>query len=160
VAGVLLQLVIGGSALAQEKAPPQGSRIAFQHDGRGVIGFVLYAKPENGPELRIDLGHLVPDATGSVTVPMPALPPGRYVIEVAAYNDAGESPRVSASPSRLTVTAGAPGSSPAEAAPPAATAPASAPQPVERAPSPSAPQATTPKSGFWSRFWRFLVGED
>jgi hypothetical protein len=146
-------------ALAQDADAPR-PRIVFQHDGRGVAGYRLYARPERGPEQRVDLGLLVPDATGTVTTPLPALPPGRYTLEVTAYNAAGESPRIRASTGFVTVDAPS-----AERAAPAAgpdpKTPAAPATPAAGRPSPPQSAPPPPKSrGFWGRVWGAIIGED
>jgi hypothetical protein len=80
------------------------SFISFEHDGKAVAGFVAYATAEGAPAIRFDFGSIRPDRNGKVVARMPALPPGIYRLEIAAYNSAGESPRVQAAPARFRVT--------------------------------------------------------
>src|SRR5262245_50526927 len=83
---------LSGPLLAQESAQPliDPTSITFEHDGQNVTGFAAYVTAEGSPALRIDLGALRPTA-GKVTARLPTLPAGEYRIEIAAYNEAGES---------------------------------------------------------------------
>jgi hypothetical protein len=149
VASCLGLSLVGVSA--QEKtegtAPP---RIVFEHDGKGVTGFVLYAQPEKGKPLRINLGLVMADATGARAIPMPLLPEGTYSLSVAAYNAAGESPAVPTSPARLSIRI-------ADAPP----GPIGAPHPGHQdvSPAPPAPARNDGSKGVFGRLWKVLVGD-
>jgi len=84
--------------------PVDPSTISFEHDGVGVQGFALYFIDAQGRSIRIDIGKLRIDKSGKAVAKLPQLPPGTYSVDVVAYNQAGESPRVRAQPSQFTVT--------------------------------------------------------
>src|SRR3954467_10241765 len=93
--------------LAQDAAsrPATGTTsISFEHDSKGVTGFAAYVTPDGAQALRIDLGLVKPNGAGKIVAHLPELPPGTYTIEVVAYNTAGESQRIPASPSPVTVS--------------------------------------------------------
>jgi hypothetical protein len=120
----------------------------FEHDGKGVTGFALYATPEKGGKgLRADLGLVLPDRKGVRSAPLPPLPAGIYSLSIAAYNAAGESPAVKASPDRIVVGnfTQSPVSSTRSSA-----------RPNEAKPSPS----NAGKGGFFGRVWDLLIGAD
>lgn len=132
---------------AATKAP----RIAFEHDGKDVSGFVVYLSPQAGTPIRLDLGRRAPDATGHIVVVLPDVPLDTYRVEIAAYNSAGESPRTVATPASLTFgSAAAPGHDHG------ASAAAHTPTPPDSKPS---TDATKKKSGL-GRLWQVLVGDD
>jgi hypothetical protein len=146
-------------AVAHAQDPP-APRVLFDHDGQGVTGFALYAQPEKGKAIRIDLGLVLADRNGGRSVTVPALPDGTYTLSVAAYNRAGESARVGAAPARITVrqkqaaVINAPGQRAPDPLPlPPAEVSASAPPP-----SPS-PVSSKPKKPL-GRLWRAVVGDD
>lgn len=167
---IALVLLIASSlgAAAQVPSPPR-SMLIFEHDGRNVTGFVLYATGvEGGVALAFDLGPLRPDSSGKITAPVPALPNGVYVLEVAAYNQRGESPRVTAVPPRIEVSSapraavtGAEARKPAGTAPKAAPAAPRATQPVPKAEE-AAPKADEAKrrGGVFGKLWRGVIGSD
>ncbi len=106
VAPALLTLLVWAVVAAQSTTSElvNPSSISFEHDGRDVTGFVAYISSDGAPPRRVDLGAIHPDARKIVVSRMPSLPAGVYSIEVAAYNAAGESPRVPAVPNRFRVT--------------------------------------------------------
>lgn len=146
---LLLQTVAGlltgvSLALAQEERV----RLAFEHRGDGVTGFVLYAQPAKGETVRVDLGQVKETSEGMRVIPLPPLPDGSYTLFVAAYNGKGESLR--ALVGRISVVA-----SRAEILTdivPSATAPSG--------PSASTTPVTPRKRGIFDRIWRLLIGED
>jgi hypothetical protein len=106
----VLQAALVASVSDRTEATPgttlqNPSTLSFDHDGVNVSGFVVYLTREGGPASRIDLGALRADAKGHRTTAIPHLPAGTYRVEIAAYNGAGESPRVPATPPRFEVTA-------------------------------------------------------
>jgi hypothetical protein len=107
-AGVALSVVLGVAQSTEEKRPD----LVFEHDGHDVRGFVLYARPEQGQEIRVDLGPVSGDSAGRRSVALPNLPPGTYTLSVAAYNAAGESARAAAAPGRISVAVEDGGDSP------------------------------------------------
>lgn len=132
-------------------------RLEFDHDGKGVTGFNLYAIPEGGVPLAFDLGPLKPDQFGQIHADLPPMPPGVYRLEIAAYNPLGEGPR-GALPARLVVTRS--GASlrkePAQKADEAPKAPKTE---VTRPDTPPRPETTSGK-GPLKKAWRILVGSD
>lgn len=86
-------------ALASAQTPvpsptPATTQLAWNHDGVNLDGFALYV---DGTRSDVGLPTRQPD--GSYRIPFPALTPGNHTLEVAAYNLAGESTRIT-----LTVT--------------------------------------------------------
>jgi hypothetical protein len=134
---------------------PGAVRITFEHDGEGVSGFVLYAEPESGKALRFDLGLVATDRSGKRTMSLPLLPDGTYRLSVSAYNGAGESARVPASPSRIVVKA-----TPTKVLPDASAGHSTSGQPGESEPVPASAPSDRPKENGLGRLWRILVGED
>lgn len=130
--------------LAQEKTAP---RIVFEHDGVGVTGFALYAQPQEGKVVRVDLGMVPADERGRRSASLP-LPDGTYTLSVAAYNGEGESPRIPTSPARLSLRR-----SESQGSPAAGTAPNDAPEA-------RAPTKGDRKNGILRRIWRVVVGDD
>src|SRR5262245_8009541 len=130
--------------------------IAFQHDGRDTTGYVLYARPDGGRELRIDLGPLHPDPAGTLRVALPHLPAGKYELAIAAYNAGGESAKVVAVPATVNI-ARQPDSrvdrtgSKDAVAPPIVTA---------DQPAPAARTGPAERPGMLRRLWRLIVGND
>jgi hypothetical protein len=169
----LLAALVSAPIYAQPASSPaltNPSTISFEHDAKDVTGFAAYVQAKSGGPRRVDLGSLQPDASGKIVVPMPPLPPGTYSISIAAYNQAGESARVDAQPSRFEVTAPVPSS----VAPSAIRQPADHPQDaavaprereVAKPPTPMPEQKAKPaapkqKRGFLGRLYRAVVGED
>jgi hypothetical protein len=142
------------SALAQSLPP--SPVLEFDQEGRGVKGYILYAtRREDGVERRIDVGLPSKSATGRFRVPLPPLEKGTWRIELAAYNDAGESPRAKADPPEVRVVPEAPKPQPATKSPPAAKG--------SPKPSPAAQKAPPPqkkKKGAMGKLWTFIVGDD
>lgn len=140
------------AAPAQEGRPPH---VEFEHDGRAVTGFALYAVPEGGKEIRVEMGMISPDRRGVRTAAIPPLPDGTYTIAVSAYGAKGESARVSALPGKVTVKGGV-----QSVALPNAPAPK-----LQDAPNTKAvdqePAAPKPKGGgVFGRIWKGVVGGD
>lgn len=164
---VLLLVPTSGAAQTAETAAPleaPAPRIEFEHDGLNVTGFVLYATPEGGVPLAFDLGPLRPDNLGRVSVAVPMLPDGVYLIEVAGYNAGGEGPRARANPATVVVSGGqvtprAEGIAARPAAAPASPRAAPAPAPRVR----QEPSATKPggkRGGVFGKIWRGVIGSD
>ena len=139
------------SVLAQSTPPSQA--LEFDHEGRDVKGYVLYAtRREDGVERRIDVGLPSKSDTGRFRVPLPPLEKGTWRIELAAYNDAGESPRAKTDPPEVRIDSTTPKAQPAMKSQPAA----------KGSPKPSAAQKATPpkKKGVMGKLWTFIVGDD
>jgi hypothetical protein len=152
VLGALLPL-LATSVLAQ--SPPTPPVLEFEHEGTGVKGFVLYAtRREDGVERRIDVGLPSKSATGRFRLPLPPLEKGTWRIELAAYNNAGESPRAKADPPEVRIDSAAPNVQPVMKSQPAAKG--------SPKPSPAAQKATPPKKkkGVMGKLWTFIVGDD
>jgi hypothetical protein len=134
--------------------------VAFEHDGSGVTGFALYAEPQQGKVVRIDLG-LVPAGEGGVrSAPLPRLPEGAYTLSIAAYNPLGESTRVAAFPSRVTVKKSDGRTFPSNEAVGAGTDASG--ERVKASPSPPKAEVTSERdgrSGPLGRLWRVIVGD-
>ena len=147
--GFVTILAISGAmaAMAQEVGPP---RIAFEHDGRGVTGFALYAQPERGTAIRVDLGLLAADRKGLRSTSLPSLPEGTYTLSVAAYNAHGESPRVPVAPGRISLPRGQPLAGVGD---PSVQGPVAA-------SSPPAASTRERKDGILGRIWKVVVGDD
>jgi hypothetical protein len=139
------------SAPAQSTPPSQA--LEFDHEGRDVKGYVLYAtRREDGVERRIDVGLPSKSDTGRFRVPLPPLEKGTWRIELAAYNDAGESPRAKTDPPEVRIDS-TPKAQPAIKSQPAAKG--------SPKPSPAAQKATPPKKkGVMGKLWTFIVGDD
>lgn len=168
---VLLAATICSSTaylLAQKGTAQDFQRIVFQHEGKNISGFVLYLEPQTGATVRLDLGPLVPDAKGQYSALLPAVPPGTYKVEIAAYNSAGESPRVPADPATLKVSAPAAMSGHSHegvvSPPPArqASEPPKTTQSDNDAKKQSDPKkdGDAKKDGVGKKFWKVLVGDD
>ena len=162
--GVLaLPFCASAAAQAAASAPPTDpSSISFEHDGKGVSGFAAYVTPDGGEPLRIDLGALKPDAEGKITARIPPLPPGTYTLEIAAYNASGESARIPASPSRVTITAQAGGAAGADHSQHAASAPPPAKADADKKTKKPEPEKKDQekKKGLFGRVYRGIVGSD
>ena len=136
---------------------PPAPRVSFEHDGQGVTGFALYAQPEKGKAIRIDVGLVLADGNGGRSVALPSLPDGSYTLSIAAYNSVGESLRVATSPERVSVKGH---KIAAERTPAPETVAAPAP-PAAASPATSSAKPTKPeKKGGLGRIWRAVVGED
>jgi hypothetical protein len=138
---------------SQAQSPPSAI-ITFDHDGQSVVGFAVYAtRREDGAKRRLDLGHLN-TVNGRYRVTLPPLEDGTWRLEVAAYNDAGESPRIPADPGELRV--GDPGkvrvAAPNPPKPGGGTTPAK--------PPPQAAPGEPQKGGGLKKLWRIIVGDD
>ena len=140
------------SVPAQSTPPSQA--LEFDHEGRDVKGYVLYAtRREDGVERRIDIGLPSKSDTGRFRVPLPPLEKGTWRIELAAYNDAGESPRAKTDPPEVRIDSTTPKAQPAIKSQPAAKG--------SPKPSPAAQKATPPKKkGVMGKLWTFIVGDD
>jgi len=168
---LLLQGVVAlwfcSAASAQDVArtpPADPSSISFEHDGKGVAGFAVYVTPEGGQPLRLDLGALKPDAAGKIVARIPPLPPGIYTLEIAAYNASGESDRIPADPPRVTITARAGGTPPADHSQHTASSPAPAKADTDKSktkkPEPEKAKDQEKKKGLFGRVYRGIVGSD
>ena len=156
----LLMLSAAGLGFAQSLAVP--AVVEFEHDGRGVNGFVLYAtRREDGAQRRFDLGMASKTKSGRLQLALPLLEPGTWRLELAAYNTAGESPRANADPSevRIAPTVRKP--------PPAVQPPATAKDPTtpgvrkpSTPPPPKPPPPPKKKKGAMGKLWSLIVGED
>lgn len=70
----------------------QALKAMVTHDGVGTNGYRLYVDGvKSGPDLPATSLQ-----AGTVTIQLPALPAGRHTIDVAAFNDAGESAKATA----------------------------------------------------------------
>jgi hypothetical protein len=149
--------VLFSSGLSLASAQEGGTyRVAFEHDGRRVTGFALYAQPPQGEAIRVDLGLIAADRKGLRIAAVPRLPDGAYTLSVAAYNSSGESPRVATTPSNVKVAGG----KIVTASAPAVTTEATAPVvPAATAP-PKSPEPKSEKKGGLRRLWGAVVGED
>jgi hypothetical protein len=151
IASTLVWAVPIAYAGPQIAARPAAEAIVFEHDGRDTAGYVLYAKRDRGREVRIDLGRLTPDSSGTVRASLPALPQGTYQLAVAAYNIAGESSRIYVSPARVTLGGRSPSTSAGRSA-----------DPVPQAPAPPRPHrddaGSKPRAGIFGRLWKVVAG--
>ena len=146
-AAALIPCVFPATASAREQVPVLPAMLEFDHDGRGVNGFVLYAtRREDGATRRIDLGMPKKTKSGRWQAEIPMLDKGTWRLELAAYNSAGESSRTKADPSEVR----------SDPPPPAAN-----PAPTRSAPPKSAP-AKRPRSrkGVLGKLWSVIVGND
>jgi len=155
----LLILASAPSQAAQPLASP--AVVEFDHDGQAVKGFVLYAtRRQDGVQRRLDLGMPSKGKSGRFQAALPALAPGTWQLELAAYNSAGESSRTKAEPSEVRIDP------PVRTPPPAATPPtAKAAATGARTPSPQKPPPEKPpppkkKKGAMGKLWGLIVGED
>jgi hypothetical protein len=169
---LLAWLPVAGQSTTPDLVNP--SSISFEHDGKDVTGFVAYITAQGAPPLRIDLGPLRPDGKGMVVARIPGLAPGSYSIEVAAYNQAGESPRVPTAPARFRIIDQQAAAAPPELARTPAPAPAPVPAPPEparvaaAAPAPAPAPERTPatkeqpkaKRSFLGKLYGAVVGSD
>jgi hypothetical protein len=135
--------------------------IEFDHDGRDVKGFVLYAtRKEDGVQKRIDVGMPAKAKSGRLQITLPALPKGTWRLELAAYNSAGESARAMADPFEVRLEDEAPRPASTVKSPPqpkaAPKSPPGASPPPPQKPPPPAPK----KKGGLGKLWRFIVGDD
>lgn len=87
--------------------PVNPKTITFEHDGKDTVGFALWVSRDGGAPVRVDLGASKPTKQAKVSVDLKGLPDGAYRIEVAAYNGAGESPRVPTDPPAFVIAKGA-----------------------------------------------------
>jgi hypothetical protein len=137
--------------------------IEFDHDGRGVKGFVLYAtRTEDGAQKRIDVGMPTKAKSGRMQIGLPPLPKGTWRLELAAYNAAGESPRANADPPEVRLddapskpppsAKGSPEPTPTPKSPPGAHAP-----PPQQKKPPSPPKKKVSALG---KLWKVIVGDD
>jgi hypothetical protein len=136
---------------ARAQSPALPAVLEFEHDGRDVKGFVLYAtRREDGSTRRIDLGMPAKTKSGRWQLSVPMLEKGMWRLELAAYNGDGESARAKADPPEVRSDPPAPTSSPV-------AKPASRPSaPPQNAP--STPPKT--KKGPFRKLWRVIVGAD
>jgi hypothetical protein len=162
---------------AAQFVPPT---VTFEHEGSDVTGFALYARPERGQLLRVDLGPLPATGNGVRSFRLPDLPPGEYELSLAAYNALGESPRSPTEPRRVRIEAVKPPAARKRAADPRSGSPAIAtgdtradgpPPPISRLPpavagtGSAAPANAAPvnepaeKRGGFRRLWRVIVGD-
>ena len=158
----LLMIPSAPSHAAQPLASP--AVVEFEHDGQAVKGFVLYAtRRQDGVQRRFDLGIPSKAKTGRFRAALPALDPGTWQLELAAYNGAGESPRTKAEPSEVRIDPPVRQQPPA-ATPPTAKAPAPAPpgarKPTPQKPPPQKPPPPKKKKGAMGKLWGLIVGED
>ena len=156
VASLIVESLVIPSAAQQPTAPTppvDPSSISFEHDGVGVKGYALYIADAQGLAIRIDVGLLRRDKSGKVVAPLPPLPPGTYSVDVVAYNQAGESPRVRAQPSEFTLTR-------FSGSKPEATAKSKAPKTPDDDHHKAQEAAPKAKGGFLSRVYRGIVGSD
>ena len=149
---------VSGAMAVAHAQNPLPARLSFEHDGQGVTGFALYAQPEKGKAIRIDLGLVMADGNGGRSVAIPSLPDGTYALSIAAYNSAGESSRIAASPARIAMK----NSQMAVKVPPATAVSAAPASKAASDPStPSSPSsAKASKKGGLRRLWGAVVGED
>jgi hypothetical protein len=136
------------------QSTPPSHALEFDQEGRDVKGYVLYAtRREDGVERRIDVGLPSKSVAGRFRVPLPPLEKGTWRIELAAYNNAGESPRAMADPPEVRIDS-------AVNAQPATKSQAAAKGSPK--PSPAAQKATPPKKkkGVMGKLWTFIVGDD
>jgi len=160
---VLLTTSLLMTQLVQAQSLALPAIIEFDHDGRDVKGFVLYAtRKEDGVQKRIDVGMPTKAKSGRMQITLPALPKGTWRLELAAYNAAGESPRANADPSEVRLD-DAPSKLPpnAKASPEPKAAPKSPPgahppAPQQKKPPPSPKK----KAGALGKLWRVIVGDD
>ncbi len=149
-----LFLLCAPSGVAQSLPPSPA--IEFDDLGRDVVGYVLYAtRKEDGVERRIDLGRPRPATGGRVRVQVPQLQSGTWRLELAAYNDAGESPRAPASPSEIRVSGPARSAAAGAAKQPPAGKSAAAP-PKQN----SSSGKDRKKGSAIGKLWRVIVGSD
>ena len=103
-----------------------------------------------------------PDRQGRISASLPKLPDGIYTLEVAAYNDAGESPSIPGDPSRFKVE----NPKSAESPPTPAAQPAPQPVPAAGATPPSTKETKETakeqerKRKPLGRLWKIIVGDD
>lgn len=136
-------------AARRDVRPPV--RLEFEHDGRDVSGFALYVFSENSLVQRFDLGRLTPARVGVFEVNLPVLAPGRYRVEVAAYNLSGEGPHT-VLPEPLVIE---------DSARSAVRGVSPAPQTAPRSESSKPPEVKKPAGGGGLRkMWRVVVGSD
>ncbi len=142
---------------ASAQSPRSTVTIEFDHDGRDVDGFALYAtRLEDGTQRRMDVGKARRTASGRLQVEVPALQKGTWRLELAAYNAAGESQRAPADPLDVRFDSDAAGRQPVVSAP------------VDRARVTAAPAtnsaSTAPKKGKKKgtvhKLWSLIVGDD
>jgi hypothetical protein len=138
------------------QSTPPSHALEFDQEGRDVKGYVLYAtRREDGVERRVDVGLPSRSDTGRFRVPLPPLEKGTWRIELAAYNNAGESPRAKADPPEVRIDSAAANAQPAIKSQPAAKG--------SSKPSPAAQKAMPPKKkkkGVMGKLWTFIVGDD
>ena len=148
-------LIVPLAASAQIRSLPLPAVVEFDHDGRGVEGFVLYAtRREDGVQRRIDVGMASKAKSGRLQIALPTLEPGTWRLELAAYNGAGESPRAKADPAEIRID-------PAAKTPPSNVRPPAAAKPVPKTPPPAQKPAPPPKKkGAMGKLWSFIVGDD
>jgi hypothetical protein len=128
---------------------PASQILEFEHDGRDVKGFVVYAtRREDGTERRIDVGLPPRSGSGRFRLSVPALARGTWRVELAAYNDAGEGPRAPADPSELKIES------------PPSMGPAPPGKPPKAEPENTRPAKEQKKGGALRKLWRIIVGDD
>jgi hypothetical protein len=156
---IALTAVLCGAVSAQSATADlvNPSSISFEQDGKDVTGFVAYVTAEGAAPLRIELGPLRPDNKGKVVARIPVLSPGNYSIQVAAYNTAGESPRVPAVPIRFRITGQ---NSAAAQSIQASTPTPGVVEPDKSAKKEPAKATSKKKSGIFGRVYGAVVGSD
>jgi len=155
---LLITLLLPASAPSQVAQPPASPAVVeFDHDGQAVKGFVLYAtRLPDGFQRRLDLGMPSKGKSGRFQAALPALAPGTWQLELAAYNNAGESSRTKAEPSEFRIDSQV-------RKPPPAVTPPTAKAPGAGEPSPQKPPPQKPpkkKKGAMGKLWGLIVGED
>ncbi len=164
-AALLAVILLLSAAPIEAQTSPPSRGVEFDQAGPGVKGYVLYVtRREDGRALRIDVGRPSRSPSGRLQLALPPLEKGTWRVELAAYNDSGESPRAKADPPEIRVDpvsppkpAAAPQNPPAAPQKPPAVKGASkrAPEPAKK-PAPKDPK----KTGAMGKLWRFIVGSD
>jgi hypothetical protein len=160
---LLMTLLLLASAPSQAAQPPASPApvVEFDHDGQAVEGFVLYAtRRQDGVQRRLDLGMPSKGKSGRFHAALPALAPGTWQLELAAYNSAGESPRTKAEPSEVRIDSPVRQPPPAATPPTAKTAAPGAREPSPQKPPPQKPSPQKKKKGAMGKLWGLIVGED
>jgi hypothetical protein len=147
---VVALLLLATPVVAQNL--PTSPILEFDQAGPDVKGYVLYVtRREDGVSRRIEVGLPSKSPSGRLQVPLPPLEKGTWRVELAAYNDAGESPRAKAEPPEIRVDPASPQKPPA--------AKGESKRPPEPAKKP-APPKDPKKTGAMGKLWRFIVGSD
>jgi hypothetical protein len=150
ILAILLALSYG-SILAQT-SPTATPTVTFRHDAKNVTGFAVYAtRREDGATRRLQIEVPRREENGEFRVTLPPLEPGTWRIAIAAYNAAGESPRVPTDPPELRIEGQSPQKKAKEPPPPK-------PKVAPKSPS-SQPSSSKPKGGFLGKVWRVIVGQ-